>query len=709
LLLAITSRLFALKNHPSFPNPDLAPEKDALNCIRVLTRILPFLCEADNLESWEERFFWSVRRRRTKKSQAQGEVIFDEANPDPETPATPNDEDFEEAKPLAEELIDTLVDLLFFTNFTVLTNAPAKSKVSYSIWSSGVGCNPPVSSNAHLESNRTEVLRLLLTLASKSMYLPANVLPTKGVRALTYLATCPDKQVVLSMLCSFLNTALKFHPGSWTIPYNHVVVGDPKHLYVATSLQFLLALVVYPVPEDRGVASRKNYFRHFLGRLHRPQDFQFICDGMSRTLHQPLTATSSYLPGAQKPVRWAAEMIMLFWETIQCNKRFRAFVVDTDRGHDFLVLILYYAIENRADPAKQGVVRMCVFVLQTLSVEVGFGERLKKSFAKQETLPQSIRIDNWKGTYGDFLIVSIHTLITGSKGKLDAVYPALLAIINNVAPHLENLNALSSLKLLQLYNSMSSPSFLLANETNHDLLASLLEAMNAIIEHKYTENTTFVGLILKHRKRFEALRSFTLESGQEEIARLEQQRKEQSQNDTRSPSRVAPNSSTNGPRSPPGPPSGLSNVPEEESGAFTIGEDDDSDGETAEQPSVASPSTQTDVTSPTSAPAAGHSRTGSVASSTADDSMPTQMRGMSEKARGKMPAGTPTFSRTSSTHSLTGHGVGANPGFAPTPQWVSRSLIRLFKFTNIAVAGNLALYITSTHHSDTHRSVQLVS
>lgn len=33
---------------------------------------------------------------------------------------------------------------------------------------------------------------------------------------------------------------------------------------------------------------------------------------------------------------------------------------------------------------------------------------------------------------------------------------------------------------------MSSPSFLLANETNHDLLQSLLEAMNAIIEHQYT-------------------------------------------------------------------------------------------------------------------------------------------------------------------------------------------------------------------------------
>ena len=198
-------------------------------------------------------------------------------------------------------------------------------------------------------------------------------------------------------------------------------------------------------------------------------------------------------------------MIMLFWETIQCNKRFRSFIVDTERGHDFIILVLFYAIENRTDTAKQGIVRMCIFVLQTLSVEENFGSRLNKAFMRQETLPAAIRIDNWSGTYGDFLIVvsltkqpsinetkssqSIHTLITGSKGKLDAIYPALLAIINNIAAYLENLNSLSCLKILQLYISMSSPSFLLANESNHILLTSLLEAINAIIEHKYRGKT----------------------------------------------------------------------------------------------------------------------------------------------------------------------------------------------------------------------------
>jgi High-temperature-induced dauer-formation protein len=38
------------------------------------------------------------------------------------------------------------------------------------------------------------------------MYMSANLLPVQGVKAITYIATCPDKQVVLSVLCSLLNT-----------------------------------------------------------------------------------------------------------------------------------------------------------------------------------------------------------------------------------------------------------------------------------------------------------------------------------------------------------------------------------------------------------------------------------------------------------------------------------------------------------------------
>lgn len=123
-----------------------------------------------------------------------------------------------------------------------------------------------------------------------------------------------------------------------------------------------------------------------------------------------IQASSSYLPGSQKSLKWAPEMMMLFWEALQCNKRFRSFIIDTDRVHDFVVLIIYYAVEYRQDPSKAGVVRMCIFVLQTLSTEAKFGKSLNKRFEGQNTLPASVRIPGFSGSYADYLFIVGPTL-----------------------------------------------------------------------------------------------------------------------------------------------------------------------------------------------------------------------------------------------------------------------------------------------------------
>ncbi len=96
---------------------------------------------------------------------------------------------------------------------------------------------------------------------------------------------------------------------------------------------------------------------------------------------------------------------MLFWEALQCNKRFRSSVIDSDRASEFAILVLYYALEYKTDQAKQGVVRMCVFILQTLSTEPEFGKHLNKAFTTQESLPLSAKVPDFSGTYADFLII----------------------------------------------------------------------------------------------------------------------------------------------------------------------------------------------------------------------------------------------------------------------------------------------------------------
>ncbi|KAI5780872.1 high-temperature-induced dauer-formation protein-domain-containing protein [Geopyxis carbonaria] len=687
LILAVTSRLFALRNNAAFPDADTAPERDALNCIRILTRLLPFIYESDQLQSWQDRFFWGVRRRRTRRtSTGESEVIFDET---PEMRG--QTEEYEDAPPLMEELVDVLTDLLFYAGFTLPSGAPGKPKVSHAIWQSGVGCNTPVGTTKEGESNKIEVLRLLLAITSKAMFLPASVLPVKGERALTYMVTCPEKRIVLSVLCSLLNTTLKYNPASWRVPYDHVVFTDPRQVLVTYSLQMLLVLLLYPVPDGSGPGLKNNY-RHYLGRLHRTQDFQFCVDGMTRILNQPIQATTSYLPGSQKSLRWAPEMMMLFWEALQCNKRFRSFIIETDRVHDFVVLIVYYALEHRLDPSKSGVVRMCVFVLQTLSTEAKFGKSLNKCFEGQASLPASVRIPSFSGTYADYLIISIYTLITTSKGKLGAVYPALLAIVANVAPHVQRLSSSASIKLIQLFTSMSAPSFLLANDNNHTLLHSLLESMNAIIEHQYSANPNFIYAILRSHKRFEALRNFTLEKGQEEINRENMTRKDRGEGID------SPKMSLSEERPPP-PPS-RPDSPPMSPGAFEIGgsdsdseSDSDDDDTTSKTAAIPTPTTTTGtplVESPTNT--APPSRSASISSTILDDAVPLQLRGMSEKARGKLPEG--AFRRQGSTTSLSSHVstpiTPTGAGFVPTPHWLESWLPHLPLHTILTTISQLA-------------------
>jgi len=74
--------------------------------------------------------------------------------------------------------------------------------------------------------------------------------------------------------------------------------------------------------------------------------------------------------------------------------------------------------------------------------------------------------------------------MTTTQGRLESIYPALLAIVNNIAPNVRDLQRATSSKLMDLFISMSSPSFLLEKEPNHQLLMQLLQAMDAILEYQ---------------------------------------------------------------------------------------------------------------------------------------------------------------------------------------------------------------------------------
>ena len=180
----------------------------------------------------------------------------------------------------------------------------------------------------------------------------------------------------------------------------------------------------------------------------------------------------------------------------------------------------------------------------------------------------------------------------------------------------------------------------------------------------HQDNKIFIQGVFKSRKRFEALRSFTLESGQLEIERLKQRSKEaaEASHPPASPTRTSRNSSVDSIRSPlSARTSTLSNVPEE-GGAFAIGDDDESEDEDQEL-----------LRTPSQSSLSAHNSVNTSTSSSTEEPLPTQVRGMSEKARGKMPAGQPSFSRQNSTTSLHNHAATISPstsGFDPTAPWI---------------------------------------
>ncbi|TKA83595.1 hypothetical protein B0A55_00401 [Friedmanniomyces simplex] len=674
LIYTCVGRLHQLQHRRCYPDPHHPVAPEVLNCVRILTRLLPYIFETDQLHEWERRFFWEKRRPAQiwgKRHNKPGEY-FDGLNPAKKLADDDDSVDVgqkEIGPPLGEQLIDLLVRYLFFAGFTLPKRLDSEAlpdlNVAYHIWNSGIGCRQLVGMTRENERNAVEVIRLLLSLFSRQLYLPPQIVAEIDVRSLSHMTAKPDRQVALSLICSLLNTVLKYNPASWRVELN--AEGDSRARLANSSLDLLLVLLLYP---DQG--NEPNAYRKSLSRLHRVEDFQFIQQGLTTVLMQPISGMSSYLPGQQKQVPWAPEMLILFWELLQVNKRFRSFIIETDRAHDFVVLVLFYAISAKDQPPKQGIVRMCVLILQTMSVEPAFGSRLNKPFVGHDSLPSVLRINNFHGSYADFLLTSIHTLMTTTQGRLESIYAALLAIVNNIAPNVRDLQRASSSKLLDLFISMSSPTFLLEKEPNHQLLMQLLQAMDAILEHQAAANRRFVEVVFRCRKRFSALRDFTVEGAIAELDRQAQERKDRGESGAasgvRSPVRNGSIDSVRSPVSARSPQ--LGNVPEHDT--FSIG--DDEDDESADADGMTG---STSFTAPLSA-----------STSVVDEAVPLQSRSMSEKARGKQPVGQGSFSRSTSRNTSTSSlpalitpqaslSNNSSQQFRPTPEWLETWLPHL--------------------------------
>jgi hypothetical protein len=196
-------------------NVPTGEQRKVINCVRLLTRLIPFMFED---AEWRG-YFW--------------------------TALPSKDEETKDNVPIASALLATLSDLLFCPNFTVsplsgnqntLENLSALDSCEY-IWQSGVGFTMKPTVNATHDANRTEILKLLLTCFSEVIYTPT----TEDNRMRWIMRfTSAENRHVLPLFTSLLNVVCSYDPVGYGLPYNYLLLNDTREPLVQTALQVLI-------------------------------------------------------------------------------------------------------------------------------------------------------------------------------------------------------------------------------------------------------------------------------------------------------------------------------------------------------------------------------------------------------------------------------------------------------------------------------------
>lgn len=453
-----------------------------LNCTRLLTRLLPYLFEDPQ---WKE-FFWSS------------------------LPTQPSDK--EDSFPLAHSLLNAISDLLFCPDFTVVAcrkSGPDKAEELSQIdsceyiWEAGVGFAHSPPRNPIYDSNRTELLKLLLTCFSESMYQPPTDISKNPNKWIAHLTSAENRHA-LPLFTSLLNTVAAYDPVGLGVPYNHLIFNDSLEPLVEAALQILIVTLDHDTSsstpsggEDASIPD--NLFLNYLSRIHRDEDFAFILSGVTRLLNNPLVQT--YLPNSTKKVHFHQELLIFFWKMCDYNKKFLYFVLKSSDVLEILVPILYHLNDSRADQSRVGLMHIGVFILLLLSGERNFGVRLNKPYTA--TIPMDIPV--FTGTHADLLIIVFHKIITTGHQRLQPLFDCLLTILVNVSPYLKTLSMVASTKLLHLLEAFSTPWFLFSASSNHHLVFFLLEIFNNIIQYQFDGNSNLVYTIIRKRQVFHSL------------------------------------------------------------------------------------------------------------------------------------------------------------------------------------------------------------
>ncbi|KAJ2783545.1 hypothetical protein GGI15_002550 [Coemansia interrupta] len=503
--------------------------RQLLNCVRILTRLVPFVYEASPDGSvMEDIVFWTQRPR----------------------PGSGVD------YTLGRQLVSATVDLLFTSGFTVPPATVGEdAAVRYTIWENGIGQTSSLGSSKEHVANRIEVLRLLLVICSKTMYVPAAGSVTLPNRALHAIAYNSNKRMVLCLLCSLINTSLRDRVQGWAIPYRNSTAMDPNDELSLHAMQALFILLDYQTPPSKpdgepgsGVdqpddaeadsntpamvlvtgtsTGAQNLFRVFIAKLHRTQEFDYLHTNIMRLLDESMRANLSILASVTKqPTKHAMpqEAAILLWILLENNAPFKDYLVDHNSSLRLFSVLLYFMLNGYNDPAQAGLVRTISHILHYLSEDSRFATRLMQPF-DQSILPSTMRTVDASLTHADFMINTVFTLLSASKPYLVPVYSNLLLLVRNVSPYLTQVSQTTADKLVSLFDIISSPAFIISESYHVRWLIYLIEVFDYVVHYRAVDNPRLMYSMVKARSYFTRLRSFSLDKARSELAQLREKK-----------------------------------------------------------------------------------------------------------------------------------------------------------------------------------------
>ena len=121
----------------------------------------------------------------------------------------------------------------------------------------------------------------------------------------------------------------------------------------------------------------------------------------------------------------------------------------------------------------------------------------------------------------DLLILVIHKTIVTSQNRihdsvlsgdqLESLWHMLFTCITNISPYLTRICLAASVKLVNLFQVLSLPKFLLDSPDNHRYLFYLIEIFNNVVQYQFSGNSSLVYCVLKRSYLFQELNQLNIE------------------------------------------------------------------------------------------------------------------------------------------------------------------------------------------------------